>query len=86
MKRSKDTFMEHREAEIEHEKWCEAEYRNKCSDNWIEPIPYPWRNDKPKKAESVREKVDNPVAEHDISEHQIVAENQKHFEEDNPRE
>ncbi len=33
-----------------------------------------------------REEPDNPIAEHDEMEYRIVAENQKHFEEDNPRE
>lgn len=57
---SKEKFMEHREAEMEYEKWCEAEYRNKCSDNWIDPITYPWSGEKEEPVREIREKPDNP--------------------------
>lgn len=33
-----------------------------------------------------RDEPDDHIAEHDNREYQIVAENQRHFEEDNPRE
>ena len=53
----KARFMEQREAE--------REYEDRLGSNWIEPIPYPWLSEKQEPAKEVREKPDDPIAEHD---------------------
>ncbi len=56
MSRSKEIFMDQREDET----------INSLPMNWIDPIDYPWRNDKSKiRVGSSRVRMDDPVAEHD---------------------
>ncbi len=79
MKRSKETFMEHREQEMQME--------NSLPTNWVEPIPHTWLNQEPEKKKLGRkEEPDDPIAEHDEQEFNIVEEHNKNFEQDNPRE
>jgi len=78
MGKSSKRFLDQREAE-----W---EYEDRVGSNWIEPIPYPWLSKKQEAAKEVREKPDDPIAEHDFREFEMVEEQNKNFEQDNPRE
>ena len=65
MGKSKETFMEQREQEME----------NSLPTNWVEHIPYPWLKEKREEpAREVGEKPDDPVGEHEEREWKAAVE------------